>query len=115
MDKMLVAEIGLEGGGTTIYGRQDEGVWSFWEEGSSWGLDENDEEVVWSWSSEPVANLGPLVPPDWPMYYALTIHPDFIGWFREHYEGARASLRPDLKAMHAEHQHRRWGQVLEIS
>ena len=29
MDKLLVVEMGVEGGGATIYGRQDDGNWSF--------------------------------------------------------------------------------------
>ena len=114
MDKMLVAKIGVEGGGLTIYGREADGSWSFWTEGSSWGLDENDDEVVRSWSSEPVADLGLIVPPEWPTYHSLTIHPDFMDWFRDHYEGARASLSPELREMQAEYQHRRWAETLGL-
>ena len=46
MDKVLIADIGVEGGGTMIYGRQLQGVWSFWTEGTSMDLDENDDEVL---------------------------------------------------------------------
>ena len=111
MDKMLVAKIGVEGGGLSIYGRDEEGSWSFWTEGSSWGLDENDDEVVRSWSSEPVSDLGLVVPQDWPIYHPLEIHPDFIGWFREHYGSAQDSLSPEMREMQADFQHRRWSEV----
>ena len=45
MDKVAIVEMGVEGGGITIYGSQSDGVWSFWTEGSSMDLDDNDEEV----------------------------------------------------------------------
>jgi hypothetical protein len=114
MDKVLVAKIGVEGGGLSIYGRDDEGSWSFWTGGSSWGLDDDDDEVVRSWSSEPVPDLGLVVPPDWPLFRALEIHPDFIAWFRGHYEGARASLSPEMKEMQAKYQHRHWDRLLGL-
>ena len=38
MDKVLVADIGVDGGGTTIYGLQFEGVLSLWDERTSMGL-----------------------------------------------------------------------------
>ena len=51
MDKAVIAEIGFEGGGVTIYGSQSEGIWTFWTEGSSMGMDDNDDEVWGSRSS----------------------------------------------------------------
>ena len=45
MDKVVVADIGMEGGGITIYGIRSDGAWSFWTEGTSIDLDENDHEV----------------------------------------------------------------------
>jgi hypothetical protein len=36
MDKVVVAEIGVKGGGVTIYGRQRDGVWSLWRGGRRW-------------------------------------------------------------------------------
>ena len=61
VDKVLMAEMGVEGGGITIYGSQLEGVWSFWTEGNSMELDDNDHEVWRSWSSEPVSSLDLVV------------------------------------------------------
>jgi hypothetical protein len=110
MDKIKVADIGVDGGGITIYGRHVEGVWSFWTE----GLDENDNEVVRIWSSEPVADLSLIVPSEWTIYHVLEIHPEFLGWFRERYEEARTSLSPDLREMQAEFQHRQWAMILGL-
>jgi hypothetical protein len=45
MDKVLIAEMGVEGDGITIYGSQSDGVWSLWTESTSMDLDENDDEV----------------------------------------------------------------------
>jgi hypothetical protein len=61
MDKVLIAEIGVEGAGIWIYGRQSEGVWTFWNEGTSMDLDESDDEIWRSWSSEPVNSLDLLL------------------------------------------------------
>ena len=58
MDKVLIADIGVEGGGVTIFGKMSESVWSFWTEGTSMDLDENDDEVWRSWSSEPVSGCS---------------------------------------------------------
>ena len=44
-DKVLVAEIAVEGGGQSVFGKRCEGGWSFWTEGTSMDLDENDDEV----------------------------------------------------------------------
>ena len=73
MDKVLVAKLGVEGGGCSIYGREAVGSWSFWQEGSSLDLDENDEEVVRSWTTEPVPDLGLAMPKEWPLYHLLKV------------------------------------------
>jgi hypothetical protein len=52
VDKLLIAEMAVEGGGITIFGSQSEGIWSFRTEGRSLDVDENDDEVWRSWSSE---------------------------------------------------------------
>jgi hypothetical protein len=110
MDKLLVAEMGVEGGGCSIYGRQADGSWFFWQEGSS--IDFADEENSRSWSTEPVPDLGLVVPKEWPLYYVLNVHPEFVGWFRENYEAARGSLDHGLRDMQAEFPHRRWAEFL---
>jgi 16S rRNA (cytosine1402-N4)-methyltransferase len=103
VDKVLIADIGVEGGGTTIYGRHSEGVWSFWTEGTSMDLDENDDEVWRSWSSEPVSSLDLVLPDEWHRFYPVKIHPDFLEWFREAYEKARSTLPEDQRRYHDEH------------
>ena len=112
MEKVLVAELGVEGGGCSIYGRQADGSWSFWQEGSS--VDFADEEFSRSWTSEPVPDLGLALPDEWPLFYAVKIHPDFSDWFRDHYQDSRESLRPELREMQAEHQHDQWARVLAL-
>jgi len=56
MDKVLIAEMGVEGGGTTMYGSHSEGVGSFWTQGTSMDLDENGYEV-WQPSSKRTARF----------------------------------------------------------
>jgi hypothetical protein len=115
MDKIVIADIGVEGGGTTIYGARSQGVWSFWTEGTSIDLDEDDHEVWRSWSTEPVSSLELLVPNDWPMYYPSAIHPEFLGWFRDHYEKAQATLSENQCRYQLTHRHRKWLRVLDLA
>ena len=112
MGKVLVAELGVEGGGCSIYGSHADGSWSFWQEGSS--IDFADEELPRSWTSEPVPDLGLAVAKEWPLYHVLEVHPDFVGWFRENYEAARGSLDPSMREMQAEHMHPRWAMLLGL-
>lgn len=112
MDKEIIADIGVEGGGVTIFGRISKGVWSFWTEGTSIDLDENDDEVWRSWSSEPVSSLDVLVPKDWPVFYPSMIHPEFVTWFRDAYEKARSILSEDQLRYQNNHRHGRWSEVL---
>ena len=112
MDKVLIAALLVEGGGIMIYGSQSHGVWSFWIEGSSMDLDENDDEVWRSWSSEPVSNLDLVVPKDWPNFSPSNIHPEFAGWFREAYEKARGTLPEDQRRDHDGHRRGRVAEAL---
>ena len=79
-------------------------------------LDENDDEVWHSWSSEPVSDLGLVLPKDWPLFHPVQIHPEFLGWFRANYEITRASLPDDQRRYQERHRHGRmdgdsWGRV----
>ncbi len=112
MDKTLVAGLGVEGGDCSIYVRRGDGDWSYWQDGSS--VDFADDDVVRRWPSEPVADLGLAMPREWPLFHVLEIHPDFLGWFREHYEEARASLPHDMREMQVDFLHRRWAETLGI-
>ncbi len=62
MDNIVVANLALEGGGPTVFGRQEGDHWVFWREGTSISLDANDEEVWRSWATEPVAKPSAAVP-----------------------------------------------------
>jgi len=112
MDKVLIADIGVEGGGVKIFGKKSESVWSFWTEDTSMDLDENDDEVWRSWSSEPVGSLDLVLPNEWHRFYPVEIHPDFLEWFREAYEKARSTLPEDQRRYHDEHRHGHWMEVL---
>jgi hypothetical protein len=115
IDKVIVADIGVEGGGTTIYGSKSEGIWSFWTQCTSMDLDENDDEVWRSWSSQPVSSLDLVMPQDWPVYFPSKIHPDFVGWFRANYDTVRALLPEDQLRYQAKHRHSHWLKVLDLS
>jgi hypothetical protein len=112
MDKALIAEMGIEGGGVTIYGGHSEGVWMFWTEGSSIDLDENDAEVWRTWKSEPVSSLDLVLPSEWPIFSPIEIHPDFLCWFREAYEKKRSELSVDKRRYQDNHVHAHWSKLL---
>jgi hypothetical protein len=114
VDKVVVADIGVEGGGATIYGTQRDGIWSSWQEGTSMDLDENDDEIWRTWSSEPVSSLELVLPNDWHRFYPVEIHADFLEWFRGAYNKARASMPRDQRRYHDRHQHLRWLEVLKL-
>jgi len=107
-DKVLVAKMGVEGGGLSIYGKRSDGAWSFWKEGTSMYLDENDDDVWRSWSSDPVADLDLVLPKELPMFYPQAIHPEFLAWFRDAYEKARSRLSPEMRVYQEDHRHGQW-------
>jgi hypothetical protein len=113
MEKITVADLGVEGGGLTMYGTRTGNSWSFWSEGTSIALDENDDEIWKTWSSEPVSDLHLVVPSNWPLFYPLKIHPAFRGWFRENYDKACSMLREDRKANQIKHQGAAWREELQ--
>lgn len=77
-----VLELGVEGGGATIYRTPlDAGGWQFHVEGSSMYLDENDDEDWRSWTSESgqirealrsVAKDG-----SWVLFYPMFVHSEY--------------------------------------
>jgi hypothetical protein len=82
-DKEMVLQLGVEGGGATIFRTPlASGGWQFHVEGSSIYLDENDDEDWRRWSSEPVLSIGEAMQSvaedgSWVMYYPMTIHPEY--------------------------------------
>src|SRR6185295_10957154 len=83
VEKQLVLELGVEGGGATIFRtRSDTGEWQFHVEGSSMYLDENDGEVWRSWSSEPVPRIEEALREltdnsSWVYFNPAAIHPEY--------------------------------------
>lgn len=109
--RVTVADLVLEGGGATVLGTRVDGRWSFWHEGSSIALDENDDEEWRAWASDQSADLAAVVPGIWPLMYPVAVHQEFVGWFRDHYEAARAGLDGAARADQERWQDRRWQEV----
>ncbi len=115
MDQITVADLGLEGGGLTIYGSQEESSWVFWTKGSSIAMDENDDEEWRYWTTEPVADLNSVLPAEWPLFFPMEIHPEFRGWFRDHYEKACSMLRADLRQSQIAHLDNPWNEIIHFA
>jgi hypothetical protein len=93
MDKVLVVEYGLAGGCLTIYGRREDGIWSFWREGCAMvDVDEEGNDFWRFWESEPVQDLSAALTDDWPSYCPSDINPVFLDWFRNNYDKACSQL-----------------------
>ena len=82
MDKIIIARMGVEGGGATIFGARADGVWLFWQKGSSINFDDNDDEVWRSWSSDPVSELSAALPDRWWQMCPIKVHPEFVAQLR---------------------------------
>jgi hypothetical protein len=108
VDKVVIADLGIEGGGATILGTRINDRWSFWYEGSSIALDANDDEEWRAWASAQEDVLASVVPSNWPLMFPITIHPNFVGWFRDNYEAARAGLSASTQEYQTRHPHWRW-------
>jgi hypothetical protein len=79
----LVLELGLEGGGLSVYRTPaGSGGWLFHVAGSTIDLDENDDEAWRSWGTEPFPSLSETLRSvakdgSWVLFFPITIHPAF--------------------------------------
>ena len=82
-EKEKVLELGVEGGGATIFRTPlDSGGWQFHVEGSSMYLDENDDEDWRSWTSEPVQTIREALRSvaedgSWVFFHPISVHPEY--------------------------------------
>lgn len=82
-EKEKVLEIGVEGGGATIFRTPlDAGGWLFHVEGTSMCLDENDDEDWRSWTSEPVQTIREALRSvaadgSWVFFHPISVHPEY--------------------------------------
>ena len=83
MDKERVLAVGTEGGGASVFRTPlGTGVWQFHIEGTSIGMDDNDNEEWRSWQSKPFQTIEEAVRSisangDWLFFYPTSIHPDY--------------------------------------
>jgi hypothetical protein len=83
VEKEKVLEIGVEGGGATIFRTPlRTGGWQFHVEGTSMFLDENDDEDWRSWTSEPVNTIQEAMQSvardgSWVLFHPISVHPEY--------------------------------------
>ena len=118
VERETVLELSVDGGGATIFRtRSDAGEWSFHVEGSSLYLDENDDEVWRSWSTEPVhslevALLEVMGGDAWVFAYPFAIHPEYRTVLSKLVQAAVAKLPAKQKQMRR-HQLAEWQRLCE--
>jgi hypothetical protein len=104
-EKEVVLELGVEGGGATIFRTPlGSGGWQFYVEGSSMYLDENDNEDWRSWRSEPVLNIEEALRSvandcSWIFFYPVTVHPEYRAAVWELVRAAASKLPEGRKAV----------------
>jgi len=82
-DKELVLELGVEGGGATIYRTPiAPGGWQYHVEGSSIYMDENDDEGWRSWTGEPLPTIQDALRSvaedgSWVFFYPISVHSEY--------------------------------------
>ena len=105
VEKETVLELGVEGGGATIFRtRSDTGEWHFHVEGSNMYLDESDDEVWRSWSCEPVRSIEDALREVthhgcWVYCYPIAIHPEYRTVMSKLTQAAVAKLPTKQKQM----------------
>lgn len=105
VEKETVLELGVEGGGATIFRtRSDTGDWCFHVEGSSMYPDDNDEEVWRSWSTEPVRRIEAAMREvtgngTWVFFHPIAIHPEYRTVMSKLVRAAAAKLPVKQKQM----------------
>jgi hypothetical protein len=81
-DKELVLELGVEGGGASVFRTPHAADgWQFHVEGTSMYLDEIDDEGWRCWTSQPVLTVEEALRAvaehaSWVFFYPVTVHPD---------------------------------------
>ena len=108
MERIVVVRVGVEGGGATVYGRQVEGQWVFWQEGSSMDLDENDDECWRGWESQPVSDLLAVLPGEWYEMFPIEVHPEFKALLRAEYERRAPAPSSESGTDWRQRVHKRW-------
>jgi hypothetical protein len=112
-EKELILNLGVEGGGATIYRSPDgPGSWQFHVEGSSMFLDENDDEGWKSWTTQPVRALEEALRSvaqdgSWILFHPSSIHPEYRAVIWEQVRELARKL-PKQSSRRWEHQRPEW-------
>lgn len=100
MEKAVIIDVGVEGGGATVYGRREDGAWVFWHEGSAMGDDPGDWRA---WSAGPTADLFALLPSAWYRWHPVEVHPEFKALIRAEFERRMAAHADEMSEEEREH------------
>lgn len=105
MKPVVIVDLGVEGGGATIYGRQNgEGNWLFWQSGCAMSGECDDWQA---WEMEITPDVFASLPQSWWRMYPTEVHPDFRSRLADELKRALSQDAP-LRATLA----RRWSAVL---
>lgn len=78
MNKVEIIELMAEGGSITVFGKCEEGIWTFWNETDELIFDENDDECQIKNVSNHSETLSRALPSEFYMYTPNNVHPEFF-------------------------------------
>jgi hypothetical protein len=110
METQVIVEYGCEDGLVTVYGAKSEEGWLFWCHASPARNDYSSIDQS-DWTGPRKTNLSEALGKNWSWYNPVSIHPEFVPWFRQAYKDQRAQL-PAESSLHREHSHRSWQRLL---
>ena len=74
----VVLDLGVEGGGLTIYrARSEAGTWVYYKRTSSIWFDDDDNEAWQYRASEPAPSFEELLGTEWAWFTPISVHPEY--------------------------------------
>ena len=113
----LIIDLGCEGGGARIFGRKSrrDETCTFWEEGCTIDLDENDNEIWKTWKKNKTKDIASLLPDIWLLMFPIFIYSEFVDWFRNQYDLKLKELPKYEYEMHMNHAFNQWQKIFKYN
>lgn len=110
-EPVLIASLAVEEGGVWIYGSFEKGRWSYWQQGNAICLKDDGAEALSERRSQPSSELSKVIPNYWVQMHPLSIHPDYVYWFRISYDAEVSKLRDEIRENQRDCRNPEWQRV----